>query len=673
MPAAAPAPPPPPPLRKPFSSTITPPAATGTGGPPPPFKVNVGDTPDASAIEFLDPAEQSPTTIPLKFVIRQYLATPHLKSVQAKSLHLILGRLRCLHHALQQYNAGVLSPTPAFLHYWRRRTLDLLSCFGFQIRNPQDPITIPGLAELIQSIEDLYDQDMQTVRRLIKDGSITFDGLGELFRPDTPVQGKTDGLGGAPAVFQVVDIFYEERRALLGMEKSFHFTLEFVVSLGGHFTVVRFTEVLSGWTGVRARPLSDLQYVPLSDPADLPPLKNRGASYAQFGIGDARFLAYAPGTFFLHSSTARGGLSRSGGSQLPTGGRVMVDPARGAELGHHASQGMDEPTQAMVQAAGRYRRWQNTQGKSGGGGSGSGSAQELLVLWERVPEEFVIYCWPALVGFSFSAKAWGHVLVAGLGGIEFRDKAFDQLVLAEERKQLIRALVRFGSGEGGQNPVDDIVGGKRGGSIFLLHGPPGVGKTLTAEAIAEVLHRPLYYVTMGELGMNPEDMERRLSDVLDLCAGWNALTLLDEADVFLEQRTTSDLLRNAMVCVMLRLLEYHPGILFLTTNRVRTFDPAFESRVTIALRYEPLVLEARVQIWRNLLGCVSHPLASDINYDELGKYVLNGRQIKNAVRLAVALAWERGGEVSQSTLETTLKITTLGRQEMKEDDSWTAT
>jgi AAA+ superfamily predicted ATPase len=312
----------------------------------------------------------------------------------------------------------------------------------------------------------------------------------------------------------------------------------------------------------------------------------------------------------------------------------------------------------MIQLSGRYRRWQNTQ-------STKGVPQESLVLWETVPSDLLMYCWPALVGFSFTTKAWGHVLISGLSEIQFHDEAFDQLVLPDERKQLIRALVRFG----GDQDTNDIVGGKCGGSIFLLHGPPGVGKTLTAEAIAEVLHRPLYYVTMGELGLNPEDMERRLSDVLDLCAGWDALILLDEADVFLEKRSSSDIVRNAMVCVMLRLLEYHPGILFLTTNRVRSFDPAFESRVTVALRYENLGADARVQVWKNLLKRVSVAVSSDVQYDALGQHALNGRQIKNSVRLAVALTRERQCAVTQAILDTTLQITTQGRQEMKHD-SW---
>ena len=140
----------------------------------------------------------------------------------------------------------------------------------------------------------------------------------------------------------------------------------------------------------------------------------------------------------------------------------------------------------------------------------------------------------------------------------FREEAIDQ------------ALVQF-SGD----TFADIREGE--GSVFLLYGPPGVGKTLTAEAIAEMLGRPLYQVSMGELGENGAELEERLEKVFRICSRWNALVLLDEADVFLEKRTSEgSITRNAMVSVMLRLVEYFQGVLFLTTNRVKSFDPAFK-------------------------------------------------------------------------------------------------
>jgi SpoVK/Ycf46/Vps4 family AAA+-type ATPase len=61
---------------------------------------------------------------------------------------------------------------------------------------------------------------------------------------------------------------------------------------------------------------------------------------------------------------------------------------------------------------------------------------------------------------------------------------------------MIQALVKD---HARKQSVDAIVG-EGEGSIFLLHGPPGVGKSLMAKAISELLHKPLYVVSMGELG-----------------------------------------------------------------------------------------------------------------------------------------------------------------------------
>jgi hypothetical protein len=119
---------------------------------------------------------------------------------------------------------------------------------------------------------------------------------------------------------------------------------------------------------------------------------------------------------------------------------------------------------SIIQLAGRYRQWLSKRSRF------DTLETEQLFLWDSVPQDFVIFCWPALVGFSFTTKAWGHVLVDGLSPINFQDQAFDHLVLKQERKDLIRAVVRHGTALQAQ----DIIGGKQGGQIFLLHGPPGV-------------------------------------------------------------------------------------------------------------------------------------------------------------------------------------------------------
>lgn len=139
--------------------------------------------------------------------------------------------------------------------------------------------------------------------------------------------------------------------------------------------------------------------------------------------------------------------------------------------------------------------------------------------------------------------------------------AFDHLVVDEETKELVQAVVANRLA-GKRNT--DIIQGKGNGLILLLHGGPGTGKTFTAESVAEMAERPLYCVTCGDIGTEPEQVEMYLESVLHLGKIWDCVILLDEADVFLEERSIADLARNALVSVFLRALEYYDGILILT-------------------------------------------------------------------------------------------------------------
>lgn len=60
---------------------------------------------------------------------------------------------------------------------------------------------------------------------------------------------------------------------------------------------------------------------------------------------------------------------------------------------------------------------------------------------------------------------------------------------------------------------------------------------------------------MGELGTTVEKLEEKLREILEVAHLWNAVILLDEADIFLEKRSDNDIHRNAMVGIFLRLLE----------------------------------------------------------------------------------------------------------------------
>lgn len=237
-------------------------------------------------------------------------------------------------------------------------------------------------------------------------------------------------------------------------------------------------------------------------------------------------------------------------------------------------------------------------------------------------------CSSWLRGYSLTYQKWASFAVEQISDVSWNDDAFNQLTLPAEYRELILATIQSQirqnqwkqkmekvekeqkplselsqeadeDEEGGSGEFDDFIAQKGLGYIMLFSGNPGVGKTATAESIAELLHVPLCIISVGNLGTSAESVESALQDILELASKWNAVLLLDEADIFLEQRTKHDLHRNAVVSVFLRLLEYYQGVMCLTTNRSEEIDVAFHSRIHISLPFPDLTEGNREQIWRH--------------------------------------------------------------------------
>jgi len=161
-----------------------------------------------------------------------------------------------------------------------------------------------------------------------------------------------------------------------------------------------------------------------------------------------------------------------------------------------------------------------------------------------------------------------------------------------------------------------------------------------------------------------------------MATDWNAVILLDEADVFMAERRPADLARNELVSIFLRELEYFKGIIFLTTNLYETVDKAFRSRVNIHLVFSPLGMESRGLLWRKFLERVEGPVGGKMGvevlgeegFGELARWELNGREIKNAVRTVKLWCECKGYEMSLVRLESGIQVTAPQARKIGEEE-----
>jgi SpoVK/Ycf46/Vps4 family AAA+-type ATPase len=150
-------------------------------------------------------------------------------------------------------------------------------------------------------------------------------------------------------------------------------------------------------------------------------------------------------------------------------------------------------------------------------------------------------------------------------------------------------------------------------------------------------------LTSSDIGTDPSQVEINLTTQFKRAKSWGAVLLIDEADIFMQERDSRDLERNGLVAGFLRALEFFDGILFLTTNRVGVFDDAFMSRVHVKLYYANFNDEQRAQIWQTFVDKLARERSKDMRLNMDAKEYLkskavkamkwNGREIRNGKHL----------------------------------------
>ncbi|AEI81312.1 AAA ATPase [Cupriavidus necator N-1] len=256
--------------------------------------------------------------------------------------------------------------------------------------------------------------------------------------------------------------------------------------------------------------------------------------------------------------------------------------------------------------------------------------------FERVPLHGYVH----LFHLEWHRNIWVHV--QHLTEYRYQPALRDKLVLPAHHRDLIDILTSHMD-----MLVPDFVPGKSGGTTILCQGAPGLGKTLTAEIYAEVVGKPLYRVHSGQLGTTAASVGATLMTILRRAMRWNAILLLDEADVYIRCRD-NDLEHNAIVAEFLRTLEYFNGLLFMTTNRIGDVDDAILSRCIATIHYETPCKQDAMRLWRLQAGQFGAELGDALIDALTAAYPkASGRDIKELLKLATRYGKAKGIPLSE--------------------------
>lgn len=198
------------------------------------------------------------------------------------------------------------------------------------------------------------------------------------------------------------------------------------------------------------------------------------------------------------------------------------------------------------------------------------------------------------------------------------------------------------------------------GLCALFHGPPGTGKTMAAQVIADELNLELYRIDLSQMfSKYIGETQKHISDLFAWAKDINALLFFDEADAFFSRRTqirdANDRHANSEIAHLLQQMEEYEGISILATNLKNHMDEAFRRRIQMMV-YFPLPTPAlRRLLWEKAVP-PDAPVSQEIDWGFLAEHFeLPGSEIKQVVLDAAFYAAAGRGQIQMEDIKKALK------------------
>jgi hypothetical protein len=336
-------------------------------------------------------------------------------------------------------------------------------------RFANDPESLEQLQLLLGWIRNHFADDIAAYERCLSQKVIAYDRLWTLFKPDTVVHCK---LLGQNRAFRISGSGYNEciDSSFFSMSASFvDFDGERIGTRNIDLTIPKYQGTLE---------LHELPAVPLHLLEDADDVRKEL-------VARGRKFEKLVGQHFMRYNGVAVKKTHNGYARFSVNGRVMIDCKTSFRL---------EPndvftcTHLDAEKAKMERSLRRSQAKF--------DFEGAPVTQPALTDDQAMLTNATVRGYSFTVKMFLEFFVDDLEEIEWNARCFDDLVLDPAVKKTVQALVSIHSKK--RETMDDIVKGKGMGLVCVLHGPPGVGKTLTAECVAEYVKRPLYMVSSGD-------------------------------------------------------------------------------------------------------------------------------------------------------------------------------